>query len=107
MAYSECLPTRLNPLAERTCFSQVADLRRANAALQRAQDTGAAAAAAAAGAVAAAAGAADYSGGGDYSWQRGAGVAAAREAGSDEGLLSFSLSILLYMVNPHSYEKCR
>ena len=22
MAYSECLPTRLNPLAERTCFSQ-------------------------------------------------------------------------------------
>ena len=24
MAYSECLPTRLNPLAERTCFSQVA-----------------------------------------------------------------------------------
>jgi hypothetical protein len=22
-AYSECLPTRLNPLAERTCFSQV------------------------------------------------------------------------------------
>ena len=24
MAYSECLPTRVNPLAERTCFSQVA-----------------------------------------------------------------------------------
>ena len=24
MACSECLPTRLNPLAERTCFSQVA-----------------------------------------------------------------------------------
>jgi hypothetical protein len=24
MAYSECFPTRLNPLAERTCFSQVA-----------------------------------------------------------------------------------
>ena len=23
MAYSECLPTRLNPLVERTCFSQV------------------------------------------------------------------------------------
>jgi hypothetical protein len=23
MAYSECRPTRLNPLAERTCFSQV------------------------------------------------------------------------------------
>ena len=23
LAYSECLPTRLNPLAERTCFSQV------------------------------------------------------------------------------------
>ena len=23
MAYSECLPTRLNPLAETTCFSQV------------------------------------------------------------------------------------
>jgi hypothetical protein len=23
MAYSECLPTRLNPLAERTYFSQV------------------------------------------------------------------------------------
>ena len=23
MAYSECLPTRLNPLAERTCFSQM------------------------------------------------------------------------------------
>jgi hypothetical protein len=23
MAYSKCLPTRLNPLAERTCFSQV------------------------------------------------------------------------------------
>jgi hypothetical protein len=23
MAYSECLPTRLNPLAKRTCFSQV------------------------------------------------------------------------------------
>jgi hypothetical protein len=23
MVYSECLPTRLNPLAERTCFSQV------------------------------------------------------------------------------------
>jgi hypothetical protein len=23
MAYSQCLPTRLNPLAERTCFSQV------------------------------------------------------------------------------------
>ena len=23
MAYSECLPTRLNSLAERTCFSQV------------------------------------------------------------------------------------
>jgi hypothetical protein len=23
MAYAECLPTRLNPLAERTCFSQV------------------------------------------------------------------------------------
>ena len=23
MAYIECLPTRLNPLAERTCFSQV------------------------------------------------------------------------------------
>jgi hypothetical protein len=22
MAYSECVPTRLNPLAERTCFSQ-------------------------------------------------------------------------------------
>ena len=22
MAYSECLPTRLNPLAERACFSQ-------------------------------------------------------------------------------------
>ena len=22
MEYSECLPTRLNPLAERTCFSQ-------------------------------------------------------------------------------------
>jgi hypothetical protein len=34
MAYSECFPTRLNPLAERTCFSQVgregadAELRR-------------------------------------------------------------------------------
>jgi hypothetical protein len=25
MAYSECLPTRLNPLAERTCFSQATD----------------------------------------------------------------------------------
>jgi hypothetical protein len=25
----------------------------------------------------------------------------------DEGLLSFSLSILLYMVNPHSYKKCQ
>ena len=24
MAYSECLPTLLNPLAERTCFSQAA-----------------------------------------------------------------------------------
>jgi hypothetical protein len=24
--YSECLPTRLNPLAERTCFSQVFDI---------------------------------------------------------------------------------
>ena len=24
MAYSECVPTRLKPLAERTCFSQVA-----------------------------------------------------------------------------------
>jgi hypothetical protein len=24
MAYSECLSTRLNPLAERTCFSQAA-----------------------------------------------------------------------------------
>ena len=23
MAYAECLPTRLNPLAERACFSQV------------------------------------------------------------------------------------
>ena len=23
MAFSECLPTRFNPLAERTCFSQV------------------------------------------------------------------------------------
>ena len=23
MGYSECLPTRLNPLAERACFSQV------------------------------------------------------------------------------------
>ena len=23
MASSECLPTRLNPLAEKTCFSQV------------------------------------------------------------------------------------
>jgi hypothetical protein len=23
MAYSECLPTLLNPLAEKTCFSQV------------------------------------------------------------------------------------
>ena len=23
MAYSKCLPTRSNPLAERTCFSQV------------------------------------------------------------------------------------
>jgi hypothetical protein len=28
MAYSECLPIRLNPLAERTCFSQVAGLLR-------------------------------------------------------------------------------
>jgi hypothetical protein len=27
MVYSECLPTRLNPLAERTCFSQVAIVR--------------------------------------------------------------------------------
>ena len=27
MAYSECLPTRLNPLAERTCFSQVEEAR--------------------------------------------------------------------------------
>jgi hypothetical protein len=26
MAYSECLLTRLNPLAERTCFSQVSEL---------------------------------------------------------------------------------
>jgi hypothetical protein len=25
MAYSECLPTRLNPLAERSCFSQVVE----------------------------------------------------------------------------------
>ena len=25
MAYSVCLPTRLTPLAERTCFSQVLD----------------------------------------------------------------------------------
>ena len=25
MEYSECLPARLNPLAERTCFSQVGD----------------------------------------------------------------------------------
>ena len=31
MAYSECLPTRLNPLAERTCFSQVGEARRAEA----------------------------------------------------------------------------
>jgi hypothetical protein len=28
MAYSERLPTRLNPLAERTCFSQVLDAER-------------------------------------------------------------------------------
>ena len=28
MAYSECLPTRLNPLAERTCFSQVGVISR-------------------------------------------------------------------------------
>ena len=28
MAYSECLPTRLNPLAERTCFSQAWSPRR-------------------------------------------------------------------------------
>jgi hypothetical protein len=27
MAYSECLPTRLNPLAERTFFSQVGGLQ--------------------------------------------------------------------------------
>ena len=27
MAYSECLPTRLNPLAERTCFSQAQHLQ--------------------------------------------------------------------------------
>jgi hypothetical protein len=26
MEYSECLPTLLNPLAERTCFSQVGKL---------------------------------------------------------------------------------
>ena len=30
MACSECLPTRLNPLAERTCFSQVACLTNAD-----------------------------------------------------------------------------
>ena len=29
MGYSECLPTRLNPLAEGTCFSQVGDVSRA------------------------------------------------------------------------------
>jgi hypothetical protein len=29
MAYSECLPTRLTPLAERTCFSQVGGRHRA------------------------------------------------------------------------------
>jgi hypothetical protein len=29
MAYSDCLPTRLNPLAERTCFSQVLIRRKA------------------------------------------------------------------------------
>ena len=28
-------------------------------------------------------------------------------ASLDEGLLSFSLSILLYMVNPYSYKKCQ
>jgi hypothetical protein len=27
MAYSECLPTRLNPLAERTCFYQVDEMK--------------------------------------------------------------------------------
>jgi hypothetical protein len=33
--------------------------------------------------------------------------AAARAAGLDEGLLSFSLSILLCMVNPYRYQKCQ
>jgi hypothetical protein len=32
MAHSECLPTRLNPLAERACFSQVTALSAAGAA---------------------------------------------------------------------------
>ena len=33
MACSECLPTRLNPLAERTCFSQVPPVLRGEAFL--------------------------------------------------------------------------
>ena len=35
MAYSERLPTRLNPLAERTCFSQVAELQAAEQSLAK------------------------------------------------------------------------
>ena len=33
MAYSECLPTRLNPLAETTCCSQVVEALRRNLVL--------------------------------------------------------------------------
>jgi hypothetical protein len=35
------------------------------------------------------------------------GDAAGVAAGLDEGLLSFSLSNLLYMDNPYSYKKCQ
>ena len=35
MDYSTCLPTRLNPLAERTCFSQAPDATYSHADLQR------------------------------------------------------------------------
>ena len=45
IAYSECLPTRLNPLAERTCFSQVGALQcrgpRPRRGLQRPRRAGA------------------------------------------------------------------
>ena len=49
--------------------------------------------------------------GAETQWERPGGAAGpigeVQPPGLDEGLLSLSLSILLYTVNPYSYEKCR